>query len=353
MKIKGIKTLAKRAVALLVTLLLTATPAFAASTFTDHLWQFVGGPPATTNLIDFVQGASRIYENSELHIATDNYLYLNAPVLTIVEKDMLVVGTLTAGALVGPLTGNASTATALAADPTDCAANTFATTIAANGNLTCAALTDASVPDALTIASTTGVSAAVTRATGATGSFQSVWGDLTYEGAAGGTSTYHAGMMGNFMGDTLTNTGSDIHAGVIGKYEVTTSDALTGAKAGLVGEAGTDVADAAIMAVLGGDTGTLTPTAAYGVQYFNSTAASKFDYGLDLFHAETADYINSAVEYGVADIRLSSGATIGSGAGAPTGSCISGSLYLRTDGAADSTAYTCIATAWVAVSNEP
>jgi hypothetical protein len=36
------------------------------------------------------------------------------------------------------LTGNASTATALAANPTDCAANQFANTIAASGNLTCA-----------------------------------------------------------------------------------------------------------------------------------------------------------------------------------------------------------------------
>lgn len=34
--------------------------------------------------------------------------------------------------------GNVATATALAADPTDCGANTFATTIAASGNLTCA-----------------------------------------------------------------------------------------------------------------------------------------------------------------------------------------------------------------------
>jgi hypothetical protein len=36
------------------------------------------------------------------------------------------------------LTGNASTATSLAVDPTDCSANKFATTIVASGNLTCA-----------------------------------------------------------------------------------------------------------------------------------------------------------------------------------------------------------------------
>ncbi len=37
-----------------------------------------------------------------------------------------------------PLATSASTATALAADPSDCAANQYATTIGANGNLTCA-----------------------------------------------------------------------------------------------------------------------------------------------------------------------------------------------------------------------
>lgn len=43
------------------------------------------------------------------------------------------------------VTGNAGTATALAANPADCAADQFATTIAANGNLTCAAVAYAQV----------------------------------------------------------------------------------------------------------------------------------------------------------------------------------------------------------------
>ena len=43
------------------------------------------------------------------------------------------------GNIIAPtLSGNASTSTALAADPTDCAAGQFANAIAANGNLTCA-----------------------------------------------------------------------------------------------------------------------------------------------------------------------------------------------------------------------
>lgn len=45
----------------------------------------------------------------------------------------------------------ADTATALAADPSDCAANQFANAIAASGNLTCAAIADADVPNTITI----------------------------------------------------------------------------------------------------------------------------------------------------------------------------------------------------------
>lgn len=49
------------------------------------------------------------------------------------------------------LTGNASTSTALAANPADCSANSYATTIAASGDLTCSTVSDAGVVDALTI----------------------------------------------------------------------------------------------------------------------------------------------------------------------------------------------------------
>lgn len=76
---------------------------------------------------------------------------------------------------------NVATAAALAANPTDCSANQFATTIAANGNLTCAAVTTSFITDAnvtfakfqdlagLSIvgrsADTTGVTAAITAST--------------------------------------------------------------------------------------------------------------------------------------------------------------------------------------------
>ena len=55
----------------------------------------------------------------------------------------------------GPGRNNADTATALAADPTDCAANQFAESIAANGDLTCLAIVDADVPTTITIDSAT------------------------------------------------------------------------------------------------------------------------------------------------------------------------------------------------------
>lgn len=47
-------------------------------------------------------------------------------------------GNFSAGTISAALTGNASTATALAANPTDCSASQFATGIDAGGNLTCA-----------------------------------------------------------------------------------------------------------------------------------------------------------------------------------------------------------------------
>jgi hypothetical protein len=57
-------------------------------------------------------------------------------------------------------TGNAATATALAANPTDCAANQYATTIDAAGNLTCAQVAAAQVTGLATSATTDTTNAA-------------------------------------------------------------------------------------------------------------------------------------------------------------------------------------------------
>lgn len=50
--------------------------------------------------------------------------------------------TITATTFIGALTGNSSTSTALAANPTDCSANNYATAIDASGNLTCGTVSD-------------------------------------------------------------------------------------------------------------------------------------------------------------------------------------------------------------------
>lgn len=57
---------------------------------------------------------------------------------TIVLRDGS--GNFSCGTITAALNGNATTATSLAANPTDCGANTFATTIDAQGNLTCASV---------------------------------------------------------------------------------------------------------------------------------------------------------------------------------------------------------------------
>lgn len=60
------------------------------------------------------------------------------------KANPVFTGSVTAPSFIGALTGNASTATALAANPTDCSANQYATAIAANGNLTCSSITGVS-----------------------------------------------------------------------------------------------------------------------------------------------------------------------------------------------------------------
>lgn len=140
-------------------------------------------------------------------------------------------------------------------------------------------------------------------------------GDFDFNVGAGyGSSTatapvYGAGVMGNIIGSALTAT-QNILAGVIGKYDITSTNASVLGKAGVIGQVGdlANSADAAFLAILGGDTGALTPGAAYGVMSMASTGASKFGYGLDLFRAAIGAY--QAVSFGTADVRLSNGKII-------------------------------------------
>lgn len=59
--------------------------------------------------------------------------------------------TISGSAITGSLSGNSSTATALASNPTDCASDRYATTIDASGNLTCAQVTSAGLAGSIAL----------------------------------------------------------------------------------------------------------------------------------------------------------------------------------------------------------
>jgi hypothetical protein len=128
------------------------------------------GPPSSDSITAVFRryGASQTSHLLEIQ-QEDN------TVLSYFDKSGVFVGNVT-----GALTGNASTATALAANPTDCSANQFANAIAANGNLTCAGITDADVPNTITVDAATSLTD----------------GDKGAISASGGTLSIDAGAVG-------------------------------------------------------------------------------------------------------------------------------------------------------------
>src|SRR3990167_11512944 len=70
---------------------LSAAPALAASEFGNNLWKFVGD--GNTNTIDFNKGGSKIYDDAQLNISTDDLLYLNASLATVLTGGLDVRGT--------------------------------------------------------------------------------------------------------------------------------------------------------------------------------------------------------------------------------------------------------------------
>lgn len=99
-------------------------------------------------------------------------------------------------------------------------------------------------------------------------------------------------------------------------------------------------ADGAFLALIGGDSVTQAPIAAFRVARANSIGASRFQYGLDMYWPAVGGYVANA--FGVADIRLAADVTIGTYAGNPGGNVTAnkgsvildvtnGKLYVNTD----------------------
>jgi len=137
----------------------------------------------------------------------------------------------------------ADTADALSVNPQDCGANTFATTIAANGDLTCAALTDADVPNALTLAAATIGTSDITLKLGTTPTVEGriEWDgdtDTIRVGGGGGTSIFFEGphyTTSNFSTDFGTKTCGDLSGCVVGAITQVDdiTDIVSGVKTGI------------------------------------------------------------------------------------------------------------------------
>lgn len=143
-----------------------------------------------------------------------------------------------------------------------------------------------------------------------TSSFQPVGVDLNLAAAAGSTDgKFLAPIMGNVFGTNLTKAGNYI-GGLIGHYNIGGTSATTypsGAVLGGIGD-GTTTAKGAFVAYIDGDSAQTNANAAFKVMHNNSTAASKFTYGVDLYDAARDGY--NAVSFATADIRFNSQATL-------------------------------------------
>lgn len=127
-----------------------------------------------------------------------------------------------------------------------------------------------------------------------TGSMQAIGANLGLAAAVGsstaGSPKYLAGLMAEVFGDdsvdtTVNLTGTqNVIAAIIGKYSHIGTNASTYMGAAIRAEIGaqTTAARAAVLAVLGGDSGVTSAGAAFAVDFESSTPASRFNDGLDL-----------------------------------------------------------------------
>lgn len=139
-----------------------------------------GATAATCSPLD-----SQIY-SSVLSKQLDSAIVSTNTASTIVSRDSS--GNFAAGTITASLAGNASTATALAANPTDCGAGTKAISIDALGNLTCSA-----------VSLTADVNGILAEAHGGTNQSTYTTGDMLYASATNTLSKRAAGTVGQRM----------------------------------------------------------------------------------------------------------------------------------------------------------
>jgi hypothetical protein len=126
--------------------------------------------------------------------------------------DPAFVTSLAGSKITGNIAGNSATATALAADPSDCAAGQYATTIGANGNLTCAAVDYSQI---------TGIAnVAVNNADNNFTTSQTVTGTVT-------ATAFSGPLTGNVTGNVTGNLTGDVTGNVSGNAGTVTNGVYT------------------------------------------------------------------------------------------------------------------------------
>jgi hypothetical protein len=127
------------------------------------------------------------------------------------------------------------------------------------------------------------------------------------------------GSSGQVFGSNLTSTAT-YYVGATGRYLITGTNASTFPKVGMLGVIGntTTTGDAAVMAWMDGDGGTTTARAGFGIGMTQSTAASGFDYGMDLELQDAVGGGASVQPYKKAEIRVSNDVVVMTGSVAPT-----------------------------------
>ena len=163
-------------------------------------------------------------------------------------------------------------------------------------------------------------------------------------GAFGSTSAVNPssaqGSSGQVFGSNLSSTAT-YYVGATGRYLITGTNASTFPKVGVLGVIGntTTTGDAAVMAWMDGDGGTTTARAGFGIGMTQSTAASGFDYGMDLELQDAVGGGGSIQPYKKAEIRVSNDVVVMTGSGVPTNGTTGdnfagpGSMYVDIAGA--------------------